>query len=273
VVIKTRCTYNQWKFPGGEIGIKLTGEIEKIQIINWLVEPSKIHEEFFVLANLIDALSRHEVKPYIQLVISYLPYARQDRVCNSGESYARFVFEEMLSSFPVDSFILYDPHSESLFTTDERTLCYHQAHLAKTMIDLDYDLLIAPDKGAEEKTKKLSDLTKIPYLFLDKERADGKVIHKPLPPMMQRYSKALVVDDICDGGATFLSVAEAVRKFNPGHFETIDLWVTHGIFSKGLSELQKHFNKISCYNLMNPDLVDQIDFTISPFAKEKTNES
>jgi ribose-phosphate pyrophosphokinase len=48
----------------------------------------------------------------------------------------------------------------------------------------------------------------------------------------------VIIDDICDGGATFLSIAE---KINAKHLTLI---VTHGIFSKGFSALEKRFNEI-----------------------------
>lgn len=44
--------------------------------------------------------------------------------------------------------------------------------------------------------------------------------------------KVLIVDDICDGGMTFTLCAEALRKSFPST-EEVDLYVTHGIFSKG----------------------------------------
>ena len=43
---------------------------------------------------------------------------------------------------------------------------------------------------------------------------------------------AIISDDICDGGMTFIGIAKALRALNCEH---IVLYVTHGIFSKGLS--------------------------------------
>jgi ribose-phosphate pyrophosphokinase len=42
---------------------------------------------------------------------------------------------------------------------------------------------------------------------------------------------AVITDDICDGGYTFIKIAEQLRAKN---VERIVLFVTHGIFSKGL---------------------------------------
>ena len=42
--------------------------------------------------------------------------------------------------------------------------------------------------------------------------------------------KILIVDDICDGGMTFIKVAEVLKNFGT---KQIDLAVSHGLFSKG----------------------------------------
>ncbi|RYF48025.1 MAG: phosphoribosyltransferase [Cytophagaceae bacterium] len=46
--------------------------------------------------------------------------------------------------------------------------------------------------------------------------------------------ESLIVDDICDGGGTFIGLAAELRKLNP---ERISLAVSHGIFSKGIDPL------------------------------------
>jgi ribose-phosphate pyrophosphokinase len=51
----------------------------------------------------------------------------------------------------------------------------------------------------------------------------------------------LIVDDICDGGGTFIGLAGELKKKNAGN---LYLAVTHGIFSKGFEELEKCFDKI-----------------------------
>ena len=51
----------------------------------------------------------------------------------------------------------------------------------------------------------------------------------------------VIVDDICDGGGTFLGLAQELKNKNAGD---IILIVSHGIFSKGFDELTKHFTKV-----------------------------
>ncbi|MCZ4141643.1 ribose-phosphate pyrophosphokinase, partial [Escherichia coli] len=42
---------------------------------------------------------------------------------------------------------------------------------------------------------------------------------------------AVITDDICDGGATFIGIAKELRRLN---CHKVVLYVTHGIFSKGI---------------------------------------
>ena len=51
----------------------------------------------------------------------------------------------------------------------------------------------------------------------------------------------IIVDDICDGGGTFLGLAAELKKLNAG---ALILAVTHGLFTKGIHPLQGEFEHI-----------------------------
>jgi hypoxanthine phosphoribosyltransferase len=59
-----------------------------------------------------------------------------------------------------------------------------------------------------------------------------------LPAKEENY-KVLVVDDICDGGGTFIPIVNNLKEAFCEIDEKVevDLYVTHGIFSKGTSSL------------------------------------
>jgi ribose-phosphate pyrophosphokinase len=72
----------------------------------------------------------------------------------------------------------------------------------------------------------------------------------PLNHIDELYKDIIIIDDICDGGATFINIAKEIQK----QYELttpkpkIYLIVTHGIFSKGLEELGEYFESIYCTN-------------------------
>jgi ribose-phosphate pyrophosphokinase len=75
-------------------------------------------------------------------------------------------------------------------------------------------------------------------------------------------TNCLIVDDICDGGRTFIGVADELKKKNAGN---IYLFVTHGIFSNGLDELKKHFTRIYTTNSVkdiNDDFITQFNLYV-----------
>ena len=70
--------------------------------------------------------------------------------------------------------------------------------------------------------------------------------------MFEKKIKVLVVDDIGDGMGTFIPLAEELKKSNSAVLP--DVYVTHGIFSKGLDILTGLYGKVFTYNLMNENL-------------------
>ena len=51
----------------------------------------------------------------------------------------------------------------------------------------------------------------------------------------------LIVDDICDGGGTFLGLGSELKKKNAGE---LFLAVSHGIFSKGFDQLSDIYTQL-----------------------------
>lgn len=58
--------------------------------------------------------------------------------------------------------------------------------------------------------------------------------------------KYVIVDDICDGGRTFVELAKAIKAGRPT--AKIYLIVTHGIFSAGYTQLKEYFERIYTTN-------------------------
>lgn len=74
----------------------------------------------------------------------------------------------------------------------------------------------------------------------------------------------LITDDICDGGGTFLLTAMALK--DRGAVD-VKLYVTHGIFSKGLDIFRGIVSNIYCFHTVM-DYVTMND--IQQFNKENS---
>ena len=53
---------------------------------------------------------------------------------------------------------------------------------------------------------------------------------------------AIIIDDICDGGGTFVGIADKVGRAPLG------MYITHGIFSQGFDALRERFEHIYTTN-------------------------
>lgn len=263
--------YKSWVFPGGEVGIKL----QKIPQVgdNVLVDARGIlsPKDIFELLQICNAF---DDRIDITLNLPYIPYARQDRICNEGEAFALEIFAKMLFELPIAKLIVTDPHSKifhKLFTDN----CKKDIHLIiKPQIQITnplyhknkYDLVVFPDAGASEKYSVESIRTGLRFPMthaMNKYRTENGVVYSELSDrekLIFEGKRILVVDDICDGGRTFISLANIISKDT--NLKELDLYVTHGIFSNGLSQLFNYYDSIYCHNLMTEDDVVKTLVTI-----------
>lgn len=260
-------------FSGGELDIKLpkldikSGELVTINY------RSKDPNDIFKLGLIVNSIRNNYkyLNPYIALDICYLPYARQDRVCNFGETYGIEFIIYYLHFLKFSKIRVLDVHSpiakkvsynllrkEQVGCLNPRSEFYFNDFinssnfiegLFKLGIDFTDLIRIAPDSGSVNRIKQLNfDLDSLyiesipyysfykyykttPILEVSKERVDGKVIQeiKNFIPLTG-LNNLLIIDDICDGGATYIDLAKYLKSFNP---KSITLFVTHGIFRNG----------------------------------------
>src|SRR5262249_30575283 len=154
-------------------------------------------------------------------VLPYVPYARQDRVCNPGEALGIRVFTDQLNAQHYESVEIWDPHSDVTTALIRNVSVVHQCHFVKRVVDkLDKDglLLVAPDKGALRKAEICSKLTGVPLIHAEKVR-DPKTteiialnLSIPKEEFFSSKKDLLIIDDICDGGRTFIELSKELKR-------------------------------------------------------------
>lgn len=245
----------QWNFPGGEVGVKLE-DLDISEHYTVVANGIVSSDDIFKLLNILDALHRKGVPSVnVSVFMPYLPYARQDRVCNEGESNALHVFCQVLATAKHKFYKLYvtDLHSEvsEIYLKEFVGRLVHTRQYQCTDGLPLFNCIVAPDQGAVEKSKLTQ--PEALHINLTKRRTGGKVKSYLEDNLKDNIlGSACIVDDICDGGATFIAAAKILRATQP-RMTTLSLYVTHGIFSKGIEELQQYFDEIYCYNLMSSD--------------------
>lgn len=243
-----------WTFPTGETGVKLNLDNVKFNPHTVVVVTVTFrgNDDIINCLQVVNALIEMQVSPYQIIVdIPYLPYSRQDRVCHPGEAFSLKVILDVLATMKV-LVRTKDVHSKVATELGEFLCNIPQQICAIKLPKFDY--LVAPDKGASEKVKKLSELIITDFVVVEKTRTEQGVKHKELTKDTIS-GKVCVVDDLCDGGATFVSIAEMIRLTQPNVTE-LSLYVTHGMFTQGVDKLLKLYDNIYCHNFVNSkDLV------------------
>lgn len=246
-------------FPGGEIWIKLNIPVGTNSVrINSRCNSSN---DLMRIIMTVDALRRHGVDK-IELFIPYFPYSRQDRICNQGESFSVKVICNIFNMLNLYNIITYDIHSNVPITLLDNLQNYHNHREVLDFIDYlnlpeaNY-VLISPDAGAIKRTQSLYNA--FPNIFesivyCHKERINGEVTISEIESNISNMT-AFVVDDICDGGATFEAIGKRLRE---KHVKDSYLFVSHGIFSRSTYELSKYYKKIGTTNSTHDDYIDEL---------------
>jgi ribose-phosphate pyrophosphokinase len=242
--------YTCFKFSAGELQVKLT-DIELVRNCSKFVihVKYKSSDDLIQIALLRDALWNLRMAS-CNLVIPYLPYSRQDRVCSTGEASSLSVIGSIIDAMGFDEVLTYDVHSKVAFNRIADLKEYSQAALAyntlKDKIDLKNVLLVAPDKGASVKIKSVADkfgLTGFLQGTKIRDTDTGKLTGFDVNCNDFQGRDVLIVDDICEKGGTFIGLAEVLKQRNCGK---LYLYVTHGFFSGGMLELNHYFDGIYC---------------------------
>jgi len=234
-------------FPGGEVNFRLESnpwdDGENIHISIRL----NSWQDMGLLLSAVYAIDQQGDVGDVALSIPYFPGARQDRVCNKGEALTVKIYTDILNESAFSLVRIFDPHSDvtpALIDNCEVINNYDFIRAVDTDLSLEDFYIVSPDAGAN---KKVVDLCKAcgfeALVKCDKERdlATGKLSGFTVYADDLKGRPCLIVDDICDGGGTFIGLAEELKKKNAGD---LYLAVSHGIFSKGFDVLSKHFKGI-----------------------------
>lgn len=264
------------RMPGGEMHPEIDPDSLGADRYT-LVADTRNADDLFAILMTTNAIRRgSDFAPRISLVIGYVPYARQDRVSNKGEALSIEGMADFINMMGFDRVTIHDPHSDvtsalinNCFVVDQADIIHDALNVEpryandepNRIVLADY-VLVAPDAGAIKKTNKLAQrLGCKGVVYADKVRdtKTGKITHTAITRATIgdvedvgaiADQKLLVVDDICDGGYTFTELAKVLNEYHP---ESVELFITHGLFTKGTQVLldagYKRVFTTNCYGL------------------------
>jgi len=215
-----------------------------------------------ILEVAVDAIRRIDKNIKLELFLPYFPGARQDRVMVDGEPFTSAVYVKLLDKLRFEKITSYDLHSDvvggmfGVLNTKFEQISNHK-FVWEVLKDIypqrnaKNPILISPDAGSNKKigalAKYLADYNKLDVVKCDKTRdiRTGEITNFEVYADDIENRDCIIVDDICDGGGTFMGLVKKLYDKHAGH---VYLVVSHGIFSRGLKELSSVFNGIYTTN-------------------------
>lgn len=192
--------------------------------------------EFIHLAQLKELLSTFGNRDRdINLEIRYLPYARQDKYVANDATFALRVFCKLINTLNFSKIEIFDPHSDlSLKEIRGVKAIDPFPNIAKVLAETQA-VAVYPDAGAATRYGKLiAQMNQVVFKKIRNQltgEIEGIGTDDEILPL--HY---LIVDDICDGGRTFI---EAAKVLYAGGAKEVSLYISHGLFTKGLNVLRE----------------------------------
>ncbi len=266
--------YEVSKFPDGQQQVKVLLYNAENTIIT-IKSRLNNFKDLELITCTVASLREAGVKE-IHLYVPYFLGSRSDRKFETGSNnYLKKVICPFINLLNFDSVTVLDPHSdvlESCITNFQKISNHAFVKQALVQINNKHDahektILLSPDAGALKKIYTVAESVyfKGDIICCSKSRNTDGQLTKTIVPLDYKPSNLIkdivVIDDICDGGRTFINIAKELKENH--HLGKRYLVVTHGIFSNGFGELMQYFDAIyttNSYLDLNPDT--------EPFVKQ-----
>lgn len=276
-MITSNFEHKTFTFPVGEmqVNLDLRSHYPRNDRDVFVTFTFKSNADIIELLLFCDAAKRAGLT-LITLTMPYVPFSRQDRVNAGGESFSLAVFAGLINSLEFKHVVITDPHSDVTPALIHNVKVVAQAEgfmkAMPTRLTREY-WLVSPDAGANKKTYHLAKSIKalvdssmmcrnlLGVIESSKTRntstgeISGTVVHCDYCSSIHDY---IMVDDICDGGRTFIELAKELRSKGA---RNIMLFVTHGFFTKGMD--------VFCGVIDSIFTPDGLVFNGKEFIKEK----
>lgn len=228
-----------------------------------------------ILIGYASALRYHDVQ--FDVAIPYMFGSRADRKFHEYEPhYFRDVIAPIINGLGARYIFTVDPHSDVVEACIPNIKVVSRKFLVATAIghvkqqygDNTKIALVVPDGGAIKKSYEISNMfSDVFYASKHRDIKTGALMDARIDRADDLDEKTfyLVVDDICDGGGTFMNLSKVINdhvRMNTGKDAQLGLYVTHGIFSKGLESLLTRFSLIVTTDSVNWNYHTEYNFKV-----------
>ncbi len=226
-------------YPDGQNSIKLNMSKLNVKLPVNIKCRIKNFGELEVLCCLSAALKKNDF--FVdKIYFSYLFGMRSDRAFNIGEpNYFRDVIIPIIEPLSFSRVILC-PHSVNYpikLMVDDFFYYNHN--------DFENSLIL----GGDESIKINNLFGELDGYFI-KQRKDKIIVDfkKNVTEKFEnnKFENIIIIDDLCDGGETFIEEALYLKTNFPG--KKLKLFICHALFTQGITRLLSYFDEIICTN-------------------------
>ena len=253
--------YEVISFPDGEKHLKIKELDRKDTVgINCRITNS---DDVFLLMQLSDILNRQCIVVE-KITINYLMTMRCDRLFSFEQPFSLKIVADVINSFNAKKVLIIEPHSNTCLDLIKNSEAWYTSKgLMKQKT------VCCPDKGAFLRYGG-SIYIQRRFIVCSKERdiSTGKLqgfkIENIYGNGNYMNDDITVIDDLCDGGGTFIGIAELLRK--ELNLKSLTLAVTHAVQKGGIEKVAKVYDKVVITNSykdwQNEDLPDNVKVEI-----------
>lgn len=194
--------------------------------------------DLFVLMQLSDILNRQAVCVK-RIDIPYLMSMRCDRLFSINQPFTLKIVADVINSFNAESVTICEAHSNRAIQLIKNSTSV--TFPSKS----DEDVYCFPDMGAAKRYHNQYDNP----IICEKTRSavTGKLSGFNIVSLgsYKRGMSIRVLDDLCDGGSTFIGIAELLKALDPSK---LVLEVTHAVNYSGIIKVSEVYDKVYITN-------------------------
>lgn len=267
--------FERIKYPDGQISAKFTPPL----VLTKIKERINSYEDLMFVRSIAEIIQSHPDLPGTEKFTLNIPCLfgqRSDRRFSEDNSFDLKLIAEIINDCRFKRVEIFDPHSDvalGMINNSVRVSSFH--YVVKAVQDVIYRIqcetegngnslvLVSPDAGAYKKVFDYGTQLGLPVMAAVKHRdLDGGVELKFTGDVSGK--DCLIVDDLCDGGFTFITLADKLRKQGA---RRVYLYISHGLFSKGFPPLFDKIDHIYCTNsVKDVDMTSTFEFAFQDGA-------
>lgn len=251
-------------FPDGEPHFKFIEDMDHkntYSIVTRICSPT----DLFILMQVGRILNRHGVK--YTLYIAYLMGMRVDRVISFSEDFTLELVASAINSLKAFEVFVCEPHSFRTLELINNSRPVPTGTIQALQYITKEDVICFPDSGAYDRYQEYFDDCQ--YIVFKKERDlnTGRIISLEEEESYiipnSKVKSIFVLDDLCDGGGTFVLTANKLKELYPE--AKLSISVCHMVNPKGIKALSDNYDQVYFTTTYKDWKTERTNVKIVPF--------